>query len=184
MKDSKSEEVTFVETKLNVPYYSQYNDVRDGDHRLRACGMTCAYMALKFFEAPVPTLDEMIGQGMQRGGFGDSGWIHDYFVSLFKSFGLACERYEGMRDRDVEQFRQMIHSGNPVIVSVARRMFDQRQFHQVLLTGVRESEAGALEGFFYHDPASLRQEGARHLYVPLPTFYLDWRHMAIFPQRP
>ena len=88
-----------------------------------------------------------------------------------------------MRDRDSEQFVSSIKNGNPVIVSVMLRLWDQRLFHMVVLTGVRESQDGKLEGFFYHDPASLREDGAQHFYVSMPTFFLDWRRMAILPNK-
>jgi uncharacterized protein YvpB len=187
MEDRKESTVTFKETRLDVPYVSQYKDVTDGDHRLRSCGMVCVYMTLRFFTKDsgesLPSVDTLIEEGMQNGGYGKSGWIHDYFVRFFRDRGYACERKENMREHDVEDMRASILEGNPVIVSVTRRLWDQRLFHMVVLTGVREDEVGGLEGFFYHDPASLRENGSQHLYVALPTFFLDWRKMAIFPKQ-
>jgi hypothetical protein len=184
--DSKKEtmtEVVFKDTKLTVPYFSQYVDIQDGDHRLRACGMTSAYMVLKYFDAEVPTLDDLVERGMHDGGYGPSGWKHDYFVDLFREFGFSCERKEQMRDKEVEIFRTAIKNYNPVIISAMRRLWDQRIFHMVVITGIRENEKGDLEGFFYHDPASTREDGTSHFYVSLPTFFLDWRRMAILPSR-
>jgi len=172
-----------MDTKLDVPYFSQYKDVQEPSHRLTSCGMTCVYMALQYLGSETPTLDEMIQGGVEAGGYGRSGWIHDYFVNLFQESGYECERHEHMRDSDVHMISFAIKNGSPVILSVERRLWDQRLFHMVLITGVRESSNGDLEGFFYHDPASLRENGSRHLYVPLGTFYLDWRRMAIFPKK-
>lgn len=171
-----------MDTKLDVPYFSQYRDVHDCDNRLRACGMTCAYMILTYFGAEVPTLDELIVRGMREGGYGPSGWVHDYFVKLFQDFGFACERREQMPDEEVERLRNALQSGNPVIVSVVRRMWEETDFHMVVLTGYREDEQGRLEGFFYHNPAGM-QISKENRYVPLPIFLLDWRGMAILPSR-
>lgn len=171
------------DTKLEIPYVSQYLDIADAKQRLLGCGMTCTYMALKGFGANVPSLDELITRGVQEGGYIEAGWVHDYLVRIFTEAGYTCVRHEHLRDRDTEEFRTTIKAGNPVIVSVVRRMWDRRDFHMVLLTGVRESADGHLEGFFYHDPASLHRESAPHRYVPLSTFLLDWRRMAILPRR-
>jgi hypothetical protein len=180
----QTKEVKFVDTVLDVPYLSQYKDIKDGEHRVRACGMTCVYMVLKHFGANIPSIDDMIEVGVRNNGYGPSGWIHDYFVGLFNELGYKCERQEKMSDRDVEAMRKWIKQGSPVIVSVVRRLWDQRIFHMVLLVGVRENGSGELSGFFYHDPASLKPEGSKNMYVPLNTFFLDWRHMAIFPRKP
>lgn len=169
--------------KLEVPYVSQYRDVQNPDYRLRSCGMTCVNMVLQYFKTALPTLDEMIGHGMEHGGYSTSGWKHDYFVNLIKGYGHACERMENMRDSDVSLLRDSIVHGNPVIVSAEMRIFDRRLFHQVLLTGVRETSEGVLDGFYYHDPASLSTEGGKDLYASLPVFFLSWRKMAIFPKK-
>ena len=175
--------MTYTDTKLAVPYFSQYRDIRDADHRLRGCGMTSTYMVLKYFGADVSSLDDETEKGMAEGGFGPSGWYHDYFVKLFRSYGFPCERREHLREREVADFRESLKTGNPVIISVVRRLWDQRLFHMVVLTGYREDEKGNLLGFFYHDPASMREDGSQHLYVDLSVFFLDWRGMAIFPRK-
>ena len=173
----------YTDTKLDVPYVSQYRDVADPEQRPRACGMASVYMVLRYFGANVPPLDALITRGMNEGGYSQSGWIHDYFVSVFREFGFACERQENMQERDTLLIRDSIKEGNPVIVSAARRLWDQRMFHMVVITGIREDASGSLEGFFYHDPASLSEPGLQHLYVAVPTFMEDWRKMAIFPKR-
>lgn len=169
------------EKKLDVPYYSQYTDLTDKDQRLVACGMTCVHMALSFYGKAQLSLDELVATGMREGGFGSSGWLHDYLVSVFTKAGISCERREQMQDRDVDDVRGALDEGNPVIISGVRRFFDRRIFHQVILVGYRESDGGKLDGFYYHDPAALRAEDGQDLYAPLGTFLLDWRRMAIFP---
>ncbi len=176
-------QITFTDTILEVPYYSQYRDVKNPDSRIFSCGMTCVYMALAYFGAKLPSLDELIARGMREGGYGDSGWIHDYSVSLIQRFGFGCERKEQMSERDITQIRNAIKIGNPVIISTQLRLWDQRKFHQVLLVGVREGEGGEIAGFFYHDPAGSEKDALKNYFVPLPAFFLDWRRMAIFPKK-
>jgi hypothetical protein len=180
MHPVETTEVTYMDTKLAVPYFSQYMSVSSKEQALKACGMTCVYMMLKYFETDVPSLDDMVNKGIEEGGFGKSGWIHDYFVDLFGSMGHPSSRKESMREHDVALFVESLEKGNPVIISAERRLFDTRMFHMVVLTGFRKDSEGNLEGFFYHDPASLQPSEAQHRYVPLSVLYLSWRKMAIF----
>ncbi len=174
-------EITYNDTLLDVPYASQYLDVMSNEHKFRACGMTSVYMVLKYFGAADQSLDELITRGEREGGYGPSGWIHDYLVKMFRDHGFACERRENVREREVTNFRDAIKAGNPVIVSVERVLFDRRDFHIIVLTGVRENTMRELQGFFYHDPGDTRE--MKHRYVPISTFYLSWRRMAILPKK-
>lgn len=167
--------------KLDVPYFSQFLDVGMAEQRPRACGMVCAYMVLNFFGAETVPLDELIAAGERDGGYSPAGWVHNYLVKVIQGHGFSCERREKMSDNDVELFHQAILEGNPVIVSVARVLFDQRDFHMVVLTGVRENEKGEPEGFFYHNPWELQR--IEHRYVPIAHLISSWRRMAILPKR-
>jgi hypothetical protein len=179
----KKIEIMFTDTKLEVPYFSQYLEVDNKENCLKACGMTCVYMVLKYNHMEIETLDNMVLEGIDTGGFGISGWSHDYFVDLFIKLGFESERKESMRNNDVTMIQENILNGYPVIVSAERILFDKKIFHQVLLTGIRQDDKGNLEGFFYHDPASLQPELATHCYVPIKTFFLSWRKMAIFAKK-
>ncbi len=172
-----------MDTILGVPISSQYLEIDERIQLLTACGMTSVFMGLKFFGTEKISLPQLVNKGVEEGGFGKSGWLHDYLVKVFKDYGYECYRKEGMRDRDVEEIRVAIKAGNPVIVSAQRMMFDRRIFHMVIITGVRETQLGELEGFFYHDPAGIRMEDVTNLYVSVPIFLQYWRRMAIFPSR-
>lgn len=178
----KEKEVIFLDTILPVPYFSQYLDVGNSTLGLTACGMTSAYMALKYYGHKNGTLKSFVEKGVQDGGYGDSGWVHDYLVQIFNENNISCKRKEKMGEGDVFEIQKHIKKGNPVIVSIQNISFDRRMFHMVLLVGIRESVEGNLEGFFYHDPAGLRREEVSNLYVSIPVFLQYWRRMAIFPE--
>lgn len=171
-----------IDRRLSVPFLNQYVDVLTPEYRQRACGMCCVRMALEYFKTPdLPSIDEMIRAGMEDPrGYSEHGWRHDYFVSLFQSFGYACERKEKMTEADVAQIQQAIHMKNPVVISCQYHMFDRHNFHIVIVTGVRETADGKIVGLFYNNPMSLQTEGS---YTPLADFLKDWRRMAIFPQK-
>lgn len=180
---SQKEEIKMLDTKLEVPYSSQYLDVTDKEQALKACGMTCVFMVINFFGINNHSLDQMVSEGISNGGFSKNGWIHDYFVKLFNRNGLKSNRMENMRDSDVNLIAERVRESCPVIVSVERRMFNDRRFHMIVITGIRENEKGELEGFFYHDPAYFERGEAQHRYVDVKTFFLSWRRMAIFAKQ-
>lgn len=181
-KNRKENEVVYKDTVLNVPYYSQYLDIEDSLHKLTACGITSAYMALKYYGHKNGNLQNFVEKGKRDGGYSKSGWVHDYIVSVFTENNILCERKEKMNDGDVLVIRDHIKKGNPVIISMQRFSFDRRIFHMVLLVGIRESVEGNLEGFFYHDPAGLDKKEVSNLFVSIPVFLQYWRRMAIFPE--
>lgn len=174
-------ETKFMDTQLDVPYFSQYLDIQEKIHLLTACGMTSVFMALKYYGVEDGSLDKMVAKGIEDGGYSKAGWLHDYLVRVFTDHGIVCYRKEHMHDRDVAEIWDSLKNGNPVIISMQRFSFDRRIFHIVLITGYRENEKGDLEGFFYHDPAGLVPEDVSHLFVTIPVFLQYWRKMAIFP---
>jgi uncharacterized protein YvpB len=176
-------EAKFTDTILPIPYVSQYLDVKEKKHALTACGMTNVYMILKYFGANGDSLDDLVEKGIKDGGYGKSGWIHDYLIEVFKNHGIESYRMEKMLDKDVEKIKESIKSGNPVIVSVQQMLFDRRMFHMILIIGVRENENRELLGFLYHDPAGTKVEEFSDLFVSIPSFLEYWRRMAIFPHK-
>ncbi len=171
----------FIDTILDVPYFSQYLDVNQKLHMLTACGMTSVYMTLKYYSVECESLDKLVEKGIESGGYNKSGWLHDYLVDVFKNHGIKCERMENMKDRDIQNIFDSLKNKNPVIISMQSLSFDRRIFHMVIIVGYKENEQGDLEGFFYHDPAGLVPEEATNLFVSIPVFLQYWRKMAIFP---
>lgn len=169
---------------LQVPYKSQHLDVEDWNEPHRACGMTCAWMALAFHEVPVMDLNELIALTSERGGLSPKGWIHDYLVLVFRVYGLLCTREEKMEDHNtfdrlVQVIAKDIHDRNPPLVSVT---YKEDGSHIILLTGVRYA-GEKITGFFYHDPDANALEFGMNRYMPLTEFNTRWRRFAIFPKR-
>lgn len=165
---------------INTPYYSQFLDLSDQYWMPRACGITCLKMILDHQGKETPSLLEMCAAGVHDGGFGKSGWIHDYFVKVAKSYGLDAHREERMIvEQGIRKIKEYLLSGNPVIVSVIKRLLGQDKFHMVLLTGFEEKN-GEVVGFYYNEPESTDREKGKNIFVPIELFLNDWRKMAIF----
>lgn len=139
--------------KLAVPNYSQFVDINDPYWMLRACGMMGVYEVINFkkgitdFDAQKFLKD--CEKAKEVGGYHlENGWIHDYLVNFAKEFGFnETYRKEGVSDF-VEIKRELDH-GNPVIVSVEKRVLEQTRFHLLVVVGYEINEEGVL--VVYHD---------------------------------
>ncbi len=86
---------------LNIPYYSQYRDIKDEYWKSRACGAICLKMVLdylqpenkKLWELPV-TVEEFMKLANEKGAYGKNGWIHQGLISVARDFGVKLERKE------------------------------------------------------------------------------------------
>ena len=173
-----------------VPYYSQSLDCLDKDGNIdkfwfrRSCGMACVKMALDYFtEGGNKTLVEMADEGKNKGGYSESGWRHDYFVTLFKENGLQAFREEKMDFVEgTTKIAFHIESGGLVIASCIVPFMGEKDFHMILIKGVHWKDDGktAPIGFYYSDPDSLYRDKAEEKYVDMSVFLDYWRKMAIF----
>jgi len=148
----------------------------------RACGMTCVKMVLDFYKKKTAPLEKMIAVGQADGGYGPSGWFHDYFVALFKAYGLDSYRKEGMSEDSVSGIQIALDDENPVIVSIVKKVLEQEKFHMIVLTGYTTDKKGNIKTFFYHDPEGVSEEQGAHREVDIATFLSGWRKMVIFIQ--
>lgn len=159
--------------KLSVPYYSQFVDIQDPFWMLRACGAASLKMVAEFHGKEVPDLVSLCNEAKERGGYDmHNGWVHDYLVMRSKELGLQAERKEGLTNTD-----ELIHAldaGNPVIVSVEKRVLEQTRFHMIVLVGYDG------ETFLYHEPESTDKEKGQYRVCDRETFMNYWRGKAIF----
>lgn len=159
--------------KLNVPYYSQFVDIVDPFWMLRACGGASLKMVAEFHGTVLPDLVTICNEAKERGGYDMvNGWVHDYLVTKAKELGLQAYRKEGLTD--TSQIIESLNNGNPVIVSVEKRVLEQTRFHIIVLTGYDD------EKFFYHEPESTDKEKGKHRSCTKDVFGSYWRGKAIF----
>ena len=159
--------------KLSVPYYSQFIDVQDPFWMIRACGATSLKMVCEFHGKELPDIVTLCNEGKEKGGYDmKNGWIHDYLVAEAKSLGLEAYRKEGLTD--MSELMTFLEAGNPVIVSVEKRVLEQKRFHILVLVGFDD------EGFIYHEPESTDKEKGRYRKCSFDTFMEYWRGKAIF----
>ena len=162
--------------KLPVPYYSQYLDIQDPFWMLRACGAASMKMVAEFHGKEVPSVVDLCNEARDRGGYDmTNGWVHDYIVMKLNEFGLEASRKEGMDSLD--ELITSLQAGNPVIVSVEKRVLEQTRFHMLVLVGFDDN------GFIYHEPESTDKERGQFRSCTFDVFMEYWRGKALFASR-
>lgn len=159
--------------KLSVPYYSQFIDIEDPFWMLRACGAVSLKMVAEFHGKTVPDILSLCNEARDRAGYDmTNGWIHDYLITKARELGLQAKRKEGMSDLD--EILTSLELGNPVIVSVEKRVLEQKRFHMLVLVGFDNN------GFIYHEPESTDKEKGQYRTCSYDTFMDYWRGKALF----
>ena len=175
----------FANTKLTVPYYSQFIDVSDSFWMLRGCGAVSFAMVTEFHGIKIPSIVEFCNEAKDRGGYDMvNGWVHDYLVSKAKECGLQAERKEGLTD--INEILASLEKGNPVIVSVEKRVLEQKRFHILVVVGYEDlpampahaEHAGGV--IIYHEPESTDRDRGQYRRCDTATFMNYWRGKAIF----
>lgn len=167
--------------KITVPYYSQFIDVNDPFWMLRACGATSLKMVAEFHGILVPAILDLCNEARDRGGYDiDNGWVHDYLVQKAQELGLHAKRKEGLTS--IDEIIASLDSGNPVIVSVEKRVLEQKRFHIIVLVGY-EVRDDSIKYFFYHEPESTNKEKGKYRMCDENTFMEYWRGKAIFMRK-
>ncbi|MEK7581832.1 MAG: C39 family peptidase [Patescibacteria group bacterium] len=167
--------------KLEVPYYSQYLDIDDNYWMPRACGICCLKMVLGVYGKKTGDIKNMCRAGQAEGGYGKSGWIHEYLVTIARRRGLSAHHEEKMDEfTGLKKILTSLNNSEPVIISVSKLSLGQSKFHMVVLTGYEDGIDGVPRGFYFHDPESLDRETGQYIFVDMEDFKKSWRKMAIF----
>ena len=177
--------------KLDIPYYSQHRDAKDPYWKERSCGIVALYMLLAYAKKAPEDIDTLLKEGLEKGGFGRSGWIHQKLVELAESHGVLLARKEYKSDNKdeharlfnvaVAEFVRSLESSAPVMVSAIKNFSEKDKFHLVILIGF-ERGANSILGFYYHDPDASDETDGAYKFVPFDLFKKHFRRLAIVPR--
>ena len=163
----------------SVPYYSQFVDVKDPFWMLRACGMTSLLMVMEFFDGKQRDIVSLCEKAKEEGGYDmENGWIHDYLVAVAEENNFEAYRKEGLES--ISKIANHLQKEGPVIVSVEKRLLEQKRFHMLVLTGCEINQNGDVVSLSYHEPESTVKEKGTHRTCDTSTFLSYWRGKAIF----
>jgi hypothetical protein len=173
--------------KLEVPYYSQFLDIDDKFWMLRACGAVAMKSVAEFHGVIMPDLVAICVEAKQSGGYDmTNGWVHDYIVAQLQAVGLSVYRKEGLTS--LEEISASLLSGNPVIVSVEKRVLEQTRFHIITLVGyeisanVSDTTNYTLQTndyLIYHESESTDKTRGAYRKCEVGTFMNYWRGKVI-----
>ena len=121
-------------------------------------------------------------EAKEKGGFTqEDGWFYSYLENSAKERGFTTLFREGASG---EELLTHLRDGNPVLISVVKRMFGKERGHILVLTGF-EMARDEIKGFYYNDPESLYERTGKGQFVLLDDFEADWkkRMLVIRPQK-
>lgn len=171
---------------INVPYFSQYTDLKDKYLALTSCGMMSLYMVLEYYKLKgllkktLPCPEEMVITGREtiNGYKPGIGWIHQYFVDVAKNYGIFSERKEKLPN--FLTIKKALDDEHPIVISVERRCLSGVSFHMVVITGYEEDTSGNIINFFYNDPAFLEEKDGKERICSIEQMQTFWRNKVIF----
>lgn len=184
------------ETKLDVPFFSQYSKEVPEEWRERACGITSLRMVLAhIFEATgkdVPNTSSLIEETTAIDGWEKCGIEHEAIIRLAHNHGVSAYREE-WRSVEVDpklktfvessfagpllsfgfdKLRSIISEGRAPIVSIS--VDDKENSHLVPLVGA------TFDGWYYHDPAEHDAKPGNNIFISNDEFERRFRKFAIF----
>jgi len=176
--------------KIDVPYYSQYQDVKDEYWKSRSCAIVCIKMIMEYRGVQFINIDDLIREGIEIGGLNENkDWIHKKLVQLFHNYGIDAYRQE-FKSSDKKFEEKFLNDGikkiienlekeKPVMVSAIKKWSKKNKYHMVILVGFEKNEKGDLRGFYYND-SDYKDEEGKDLFVDIDIFKKYWRKLAIF----
>jgi hypothetical protein len=182
--------------KLEVPFYSQKDNVKKEEYKHNSCGIVCAKMILDFAKKESRDLDPLIQEGYIVGGTESAGWNHETLVRVLRNHGVLAyrqefrahtvdldkeegvdneERNKQFRELGLEKIRCAIDNGFPVMISVKPGFGENDSDHLILVVGYDE------KNFYVNDP-QLNGEHEPPLEVSVEKINEYWKGLSVFTE--
>ncbi len=189
--------------KLEIPYYSQRNIVTDLNWKDKSCGAVNVKMVLEFYGIGVQ-IDKIIKEMLLINGYDKiNGWKHNSLAMLLRNHGVNAylqefrshnidtensesnvSKYEVVLvDSAILKIKKEIYDRNPVIVSVLPNFTTNKEYHTIVISGIKE-ENGRIAGLYYNDSAAENEEKGKGQFTTIERFLKYWRKFSIFTYKP
>lgn len=158
---------------VEVPFFSQFNDISDPNWKKIGCGIASLAMLIDFYKPDSISVDNLLDEGITAGAYiSDAGWSHAGLISLAKAHGLTGDSH-GLSnlsmDEAFSELKNALTEG-PVIASVHYTFQPTNPIpHLVVVTDVDG------EMVYYNDPAEVSGGGS----VSVEQFKSAWKKRYI-----
>jgi len=130
-----------------------------------------------FHGKPMPTIIELLQEGVSRGHYTSRGWVHAGLGAIGETYGFPGRAIPARTINDLLSCLEF--TGSPLISSVTRQFPDdgRRGGHLVVVTGV---DNGPVARVCCRDPAS---GGIRESRIPAARFFASFAgRIIVFPR--
>lgn len=158
---------------FDVPFYSQFQDIKNPRWQKEGCGIASLAMVINFYKPNTVSVAKLLDQAISSGAYlKNIGWKHKELSAVAKTYGLAEKSYDlGKLSNSTAfaQFLDFLKSG-PVVVSVHNK-FDPKATlgHIVVVTGFEN------DFIYYKDPAGNSKEEK----ISVKNFLAGWKKRFI-----
>lgn len=141
-----------IETRIVIPFYSQFKDIESVSWRNKSCGIASLAMIINYYRPGTITPQQLLIQGINSGAYvADAGWSHQGLINLAQKYDLVGETYyltELSSSEAFDQFNDVIKEG-PAIVSIHYKFDPKNPIpHLVVITNIEGDTV------YYNDPAT------------------------------
>ena len=163
---------------IDVPYYSQFQDIPAVEWQKKGCGVASLAMAIDFYKSEDTSVPALLKEAILSGAYVKNvGWSHQGLVNLAAKHGLIGKRHDFTQFKAQKAFLELkyVLNDGPVIASI-RNKFDPNATlgHLVVLTGYDD------QFVFYHDPAGPKTERK----ISNAGFLAGWQRVVISVRAP
>jgi ABC-type bacteriocin/lantibiotic exporter with double-glycine peptidase domain len=158
---------------LEVPFFSQFQDISSPDWQKKSCGIASLAMIIEYYKPGTTTADRLLAQAIADKGYIENiGWTYKSLISVAQTYDLDGEAFDlGTLGNTAAfaKFKIFLEDG-PVIVSVHYK-FDPTSTipHLVVIDGIVGNT------LYYNDPAAT--EGEKKISVS--DFLKGWKKKFI-----
>lgn len=185
-----------MKVQLEVPFWSQKDNVYKEDYINNSCGIVCVKMVLDYALKDGIQIEDLIQEGYVVGGTVKAGWSHETLVRVLRNHGVLAYRQEFkshnvdldnkqgsenieqtkvFRRLGIEKIKGSIDYGFPVLVSVKPGFGENGGDHLILIVGYDD------ENFYINDPqrSGMEKDPIR---VSIEKFDQFWKGLTIFTE--
>lgn len=156
-----------------VPFYSQFKDIKSPKWQQAGCGITDLAMLINYYKPHTVVVDALLKEAVADGAFDpNAGWIYAGLIRVAQKYGLDGKYYDlSALDRATafKRFTAILKEG-PVILSVHYQFKPASTLkHLIVINGMDA------EYVYYNDPAAFVGQKK----VTIANFLKGWKQKVI-----